>query len=607
VVFGQDDVRVYEKFWEVVRAMVRAVPNRVLGLLTNHPLSKRALAGGHKWLRMTETLGTFYIVPSPLLPLYLKWYDAQDPKWIAANCEDFIFSQWITLTGRKTWCPIPSVVQTQDEIPTSHADNPTYPFRKSYLTWEDKRVAGCDLTSVEHWRPETTPPNFGYAVSQDTRYPAGPFKNEEILAAHHGTDALRLRVYPPESDNVRSGIDVVLAGSYNVPGLSFAAPPTILDIGAHVGSASVYFADRFPGATIHAYEPSPENASYARQNLAGIAKLTERAIVGVGTPERVTLFNGKDNTGQRSIHQLGEQRPDGVEVQTMRGRDLPRADLIKLDCEGCELAVLRDYPYLDGVRAIMLEWHSRADYWELIQWMPTLGFKLVRDSSGGKWVADRNLIFIRQPPSEAQKVSLAGLRHEYDLNSLPDLTDPVVLDVGSNVGNFARIALDRWPSAVVHCFEPHPDTFRRLREAEDLAGIEATCAAVTHPARGKSRLYLGVNGDHECSLRDDIVWPPDASDPKTHVSQRLDAWVDVDTVDASTLPPCDVLKIDCEGEELAVLAGYKYLGRVRVMIVEAHAVGGDLRGQAHEIRRIAEAAGLRFVGPDPVVQRFVRP
>jgi FkbM family methyltransferase len=206
-----------------------------------------------------------------------------------------------------------------------------------------------------------------------------------------------------------------------------------------------------------------------------------------------------------------------------------------------------------------------------------------------------------------QKVTLAGLRHEYALENLPNLREPVVLDIGANVGNFARIALDRWPGASVHCYEPHPATFHRLREAEDLAGIEATCAAVTHPARGRVRLYLGVNGDHECSLHTDMVWPPDASDPKPHISQRLDAWVDVDTIDAASLPPCDVLKIDCEGEEIPVLTGYRHLAGVRVLLTEAHAVGGDLRGQAREIRRIAEAAGLRFVGPDPVVQRFVRP
>ena len=191
--------------------------------------------------------------------------------------------------------------------------------------------------------------------------------------------------------------------------------------------------------------------------------------------------------------------------------------------------------------------------------------------------------------------SVDGIDREYDLASLPNLAAPVVLDIGANVGNFCRIVQARWPGAVVHCFEPHPTTFAQLRK--NAAPATATQVAVTSPARGSVRLYEGLSGSHEASLRDDVRWP--------HVSQNLSKWVDVPSLDASTLPPCDVLKIDTEGSEVEILGGYPYLATVKVLLVEAHAVGGDLEGQKQIVAAMAGAAGLRAVSGN--VMRFVRP
>src|SRR5208282_3194799 len=109
----------------------------------------------------------------------------------------------------------------------------------------------------------------------------------------------------------------------------------------------------------------------------------------------------------------------------------------------------------------------------------------------------------------------------------------------------------------------------------------------------------GVNNREECSTHDDVRWP--------HVSQKLDTWVDVPTIDAAELPPCDVLKVDTEGAEVDILTGFRHLSTVGVLLVEAHPVGGDLQGQIRRITEIAEAAGLR---PAPSARfgilRFVR-
>jgi hypothetical protein len=183
-VYLQDDLRISSNFWPVVEAMVRAVPNRIISLISNHPLSDRALAAGHTWFRMCETLGTGYIVPTVLMSAYLDWRDRLPGSQLSSLCEDFVLSRWEAETGRRSWCPIPTVIQTMDTIQTTNP-SVSYPFRRSYITWEHPAVADKPLTSIDYWTPKTLPPDYGPTVGNDSRLPRGPFANAEILDAHH--------------------------------------------------------------------------------------------------------------------------------------------------------------------------------------------------------------------------------------------------------------------------------------------------------------------------------------------------------------------------------------------------------------------------------------
>jgi len=192
---------------------------------------------------------------------------------------------------------------------------------------------------------------------------------------------------------------------------------------------------------------------------------------------------------------------------------------------------------------------------------------------------------------------IVDLYREYMLHTLPSYAKPTILDVGAHVGSFAFYALRRWPDGRVISFEPHPETFGMLRSNVDGLPVEVRNVAVVHPRRSETmRLFEGVSGRHECSLRDDVRWP--------HCSQKLNEWVDVSTVDAAELPPADVLKVDTEGSEVEILSGYKHLRGVRALLVEPHAVGGNYNGQKATITQIARHAGLFPV--DGGLLRFVR-
>lgn len=208
---------------------------------------------------------------------------------------------------------------------------------------------------------------------------------------------LRLKVCPPE----HAGVQSVLDGSYDIPGLEFDPPPVVIDIGANIGAFSVYAAQRWPGATIHAYEPHPDHVALMKQNVAGLN--VDVSEVAVTEPDKdgqtIKLFDGKHNPGERSIRQMGEQLETSTDVLALSAGRLPPCDVLKIDTEGCEVEILEAYPWLHTIKALMLEWHSAADYRKLVEWLPKLGLTLVSDMTGGQWARDRNLIFVRNTVS----------------------------------------------------------------------------------------------------------------------------------------------------------------------------------------------------------------
>jgi FkbM family methyltransferase len=189
---------------------------------------------------------------------------------------------------------------------------------------------------------------------------------------------------------------------------------------------------------------------------------------------------------------------------------------------------------------------------------------------------------------------------EYDLSTLPDIDRPVIIDVGANVGAFSWFALQRWPGAKVYAYEPHPVTANLLRQNMTGLPVQTYERAVlkTMPGSATVTLYEGVNASTEASTRDDVRWP--------HLSQDLNKSYRVHAWPADRLEHADVLKIDTEGSEVEILEGYKHLEHVKVLLVEAHAVGGDLPGQMKQIATLAGLAGLRLVDVRNTTLRFVR-
>jgi FkbM family methyltransferase len=139
--------------------------------------------------------------------------------------------------------------------------------------------------------------------------------------------------------------------------------PRILDCGANIGLASLYFKLRYPHARLTAFEPDPELAAICRSNLA-LNDATDDAEVkqaAVWTADGTLDFvcEGTDSGAIASLNQPIEGPVAHVPSVRLRDWLHEPVDLLKLDIEGAELAVLDDCrDRLQHVRAMIVELHE---------------------------------------------------------------------------------------------------------------------------------------------------------------------------------------------------------------------------------------------------------
>ena len=138
----------------------------------------------------------------------------------------------------------------------------------------------------------------------------------------------------------------------------------ILDCGANIGLASLFFKSLYPRARISAYEADPSVAEVLADNLQrnGCADV-EVIPAAVWTHNGSVVFRA-EGADAGSIDQVAGPRIAGptAAVTSVRLRDDIAShpiDLLKLDIEGAEADVLADcLPVLDRVSAIVVEVHE---------------------------------------------------------------------------------------------------------------------------------------------------------------------------------------------------------------------------------------------------------
>ncbi len=133
-------------------------------------------------------------------------------------------------------------------------------------------------------------------------------------------------------------------------------------------------------------------------------------------------------------------------------------------------------------------------------------------------------------------------------------TEPLIFDVGANIGDYTRIILRQFPKASVYAFEPAPGNFSVL--LQNVPDEQIRCIPMGLGDRQEMMNiydYAGETGSQHASLYRAVF-----SD--FHKAQAIsENPVTITTLDdfcnAQQMMHLDFLKIDTEGNELAVLRG----------------------------------------------------
>lgn len=134
------------------------------------------------------------------------------------------------------------------------------------------------------------------------------------------------------------------------------------------------------------------------------------------------------------------------------------------------------------------------------------------------------------------------------LSTLAPLSPAIVLDVGANRGTWSNVALDAFPSAVVHAFEPVPDTYERLiRQVRPTSRLITSNVALTSRDDGELEMWTGSHDTLASAVRN----PMNRGDAVVVESLTGDTYCE-----RTGIEHIDLLKVDTEGHDLDVLRGF---------------------------------------------------
>jgi len=179
-----------------------------------------------------------------------------------------------------------------------------------------------------------------------------------------------------------------------------SAPKTMVDAGANIGFAAVYFANKYPEAKIVAIEPEDSNYTVMVKNVAPYPNIVpvraalwhENKMIELVDPNRGKWGFVTQDAGQGDkliggvLHQVPAMTVDTI----MRDHGMERLDILKIDIEGAELEVFQSRPsWVEKVDALIIELHEPTRHG------CSRSFYNATNGFDGEWMQGENICLVR--------------------------------------------------------------------------------------------------------------------------------------------------------------------------------------------------------------------
>ncbi len=154
---------------------------------------------------------------------------------------------------------------------------------------------------------------------------------------------------------------IFIGGEYDIE--TNLKPELIIDGGANIGCATIYFANRYPEAQIIAVEPEASNFEILRANTSAYPNITIRQS---GIWNRKGFLKIENPEAEKWECRVEETESEDGHIEAITIDEILEStqaefiDILKLDIEGAEKELFSAYEgWLGRVRILMIELHDR--------------------------------------------------------------------------------------------------------------------------------------------------------------------------------------------------------------------------------------------------------
>ncbi len=160
----------------------------------------------------------------------------------------------------------------------------------------------------------------------------------------------------------------------------------VVDIGAHIGIFSVFAAKLASNVKVFCYEPSEDNYTLLKDNIA-INNLKRQVVPtkeGVcGKKGKRSLFIDNSNPAWHSMFDKLSNKKTDIKCTTLKDildkNKIRKCDFLKINCEGAEYEILFNTPkkYFKKIGSITIEFHPTEDIRKLKKFLENNGFSVI--------------------------------------------------------------------------------------------------------------------------------------------------------------------------------------------------------------------------------------
>jgi len=188
-------------------------------------------------------------------------------------------------------------------------------------------------------------------------------ENKEHIIQVEGNIVLNI-VDVESSETMKHMVEQVFnQDEYNIRKMNFEDGDVVVDIGANVGSVSLYIAKKYPNVKIYSFEAHPINYKNLIRNIESnnITNIVAHNLaVSHVDNELLNITLSPNNTGSSSIFKSlkTDNQLLNFDVQTIcldtiiSTNNIKKIKFLKIDCEGSEFDILENFKQINMIEVV---------------------------------------------------------------------------------------------------------------------------------------------------------------------------------------------------------------------------------------------------------------